>query len=151
MSEQQPITKDNFFDGMVAACPSFEAAWLRFHEEWIDDPILFEDGGGGTLPYYLLLSELANHLIGMLDRGETQQFPAIFQVVEDWVVRGEHYVSEAAIVGLLEDLTASHRYKTSHPSQFIPWLGPESQKWWSEVIDFWHRLEGGKFRPLAID
>ena len=151
MDRNQDIMKDQFIGQMVAVCPTFEANWLRFNDEWIDSPVLLEDGGDGTLPHYLLLSELANHLVELLERSETERFPAIFGVVEDWVVHGEHYVSEAAVVGLLEDLTAPHRYTTSHQSRFIPWLGPESIKWWSEVIDFWKRLDNGNFRPLAID
>ena len=151
MGRDRIITKDQFIDQLVAVCPSFGARWQRFKMEWIGNPVLSEDDGDGTWPHYLLLSDLANHLIGLLERGETESFPAIFGVVEDWVVHGEHYVSKAAIVGLLEDLTAPHRYTTSHPSRFIPWLGPESIKWWSEVIDFWKRLDSGNFRPLAID
>ncbi|XUU60003.1 DUF7674 family protein [Erythrobacter sp. HA6-11] len=151
MNEPKSITRAEFFDDMIEACPTFQGAWLRFNDEWKDNSILFEDRGDGTLPHYLLLSELANHLIEMLERGDTIRFPAIFEVIEDWVVCGEHYVSEAAVVGLLEDLTAIHRYSTAHPSMFIPWLGPESKKWWSEVIDFWKRLDSGNFRPLSID
>ena len=151
MAQPDQITKECFFDGMIAACPTFEDTWVRFNEEWKDDPMLLEDGADGTLPHYLLLSELADHLIDLLERGEMERFPAIFAVVEDWVVKGEHYVSEAAVVGLLEDLTAIHRYTTSDPSKFLPWLGPESKKWWFEVIDYWKRLDSGKFRPLSID
>ena len=83
MGDTQSITRDEFIDGMIEACPTFQGEWLRFNEEWKDDPTLFEDGGDGTLPHYLLLSELADHLIAMLEKGDTSQFPAIFKVIED--------------------------------------------------------------------
>ena len=151
MPKPSPITKDRFFEGMIFACPSFEGNWLRFLDEWKGNPILVENGADGTLPHYLLLSELANHLIRFLEVGETSDFPEIFAVIEDWIIYGDQYVGEAAVVGLLEDLTAEHRYRTAEPSDFLTWLGPTSKKWWFEVIDFHARIEAGNFRPLSID
>jgi hypothetical protein len=55
-------------------------------------------------PLYLALSELARHLIEMLARDDLASFPAIFAVIEHWLVEGVPYVVEAATVGLLEDL-----------------------------------------------
>lgn len=146
MNTPPPITKSNFMDAMLEACPSFKPAWQGFVEEWEDEPTELEDATEADLPYYLALSDLADHLIDMLERGETSSFPAIFGVVEDWIERGEHYVSEAAVIGLLEDLTAAVRYKYGRPSDFVPWLGPASKEAWTNVKDFWAWIEKGKLK-----
>lgn len=145
MNTPPPITKADFMDAMLEACPSFKPASQDFVEEWESEPIELEDATKADLPRYLALSELANHLIAMLERGETSGFPAIFGVVEDWVERGEHYVSEAAVIGLLEDLTATVRYNSARPSDFVPWLGPASKEAWTNVQDYWTWIETGKF------
>ena len=75
----------------------------------------------------------------------------LFRSVEDWIVRGNRYVSEAAVVGLLEALTNEARYSKKRVSDFLPWMGPTTRKWLPEVIDFWDRLDKGNFRPLSID
>lgn len=61
--------KDEMMAPMPVACPSFQEQWEQFLNEWVNDPILFEDGGDGSLPYYLALSEFANHLIAKLATG----------------------------------------------------------------------------------
>jgi len=141
-TESEPIIdREQMMEPMLVACPSFEPHWREFLSEWVGNPILFEDDGNGDLPIYLALSDLANHLIEKLESGDTDNFPAIFEVVEDWNVRGEHYVAEAATIGLIEDLTNKHRYRRLKPEAFLPWLGPESADSWYAVIAFWERLD----------
>lgn len=148
MSASGTIERREMMNPMLDASPSFRPIWDEFVAEWV--PSLEEDGQN-DLPEYLALSELANHLIKRLEAGETQEFPAVFAVVENWINNGDAYVSEAAVVGLLEDLSSEVRYKTAKPVAFVPWMGPQSRKWWAEVIDFWARLEAGRFRQLSID
>lgn len=151
MSEQQTIEKDEMMALMLVACPSFQEGWNQFLSEWVDDPDLVGNGGDGSLPHYLALSDLANHLIAKLEAGDTKEFAAVFKVLEEWIVHGSEYVSEAAVVGLLEDLTNEARYKKTQVSDFVPWMGPITRRWLPEVVDFWKRLDEGKFRPLSID
>ena len=151
MSEQPAIEKGDMMAPMLVACPSYRGQWEEFLKEWVDNPILFDDGGDGSLPHYLALSDLANHLIVKLETGDTEEFAAVFNVVEEWIVRGSDYVSEAAVVGLLEDLTNEARYFKKRVSDFVPWMGPTTRKWLPEVVDFWERLDKGKFRPLSIE
>ncbi|MDQ3143927.1 MAG: hypothetical protein M3Q57_03495 [Pseudomonadota bacterium] len=135
------IDRDHMIEPMLVACPSFEPRWHEFLDEWVGNPILFEDGSDGELPMYLALGDLANHLIEKLESGETKDFPTIFGVVEDWNVHGEHYVAEAATIGLIEDLTNEHRYRRLKPDDMLPWLGPESAKSWHALLEFWERLD----------
>ncbi len=127
------ICKDKMMDPMLDACPSFEPTWTEFLVEW--------SGESCDLPHYLALSDLARHLIDMLQRGDTASFPKIFEVVERWHLEGEHYVREAATVGLLEDLQNTNLHDATDPDQFLPYLEAESKKWWYKLIGFWERGE----------
>ena len=119
-------------DVLIDVCPSFRPAWDAFREDWktsVDD-----------LPHYLVLADLARHLIGMLERSETESFAAIFQVVERLQLEGDDYVQEAAVVGLLEDLQNRNLHSITEPRQFLPFLGKESSKAWDQLYAFWHRV-----------
>ncbi len=150
MSEQPVIEEDKMMAPMLVACPSFHEPWQRFLDEWSSDPSAEKNGVDGSLPHYLALSDLADHLIANLEAGNTSDFAAVFDVVEQWIVRGSQYVSEAAVVGLLEDLTYDGRYNKKKVSDFVPWMGPTTRRWLPEVVDFWKRLNDGKFSPLSI-
>ncbi len=128
------ITREEMFMPILEACPSFRATWEEFVAEWKDDP----DG----LPQYLALSDLARHVIGMLDRNETDGVKAIFSVVETWHLDGDPYVKEAATVGFLEDIqnTGLHKGSTT-PNDILEFLLPETKYWWSKVEDFWEQGE----------
>jgi hypothetical protein len=124
------ITKSEMIPAMLAACPSFAPAWADFLRQWEDDP---------DPPLYVALGELAGHLVAMLERGEVASLEAVFGVVEGWLVSGDAYVREAATVGLLENLQNTGLHTSTSPEQFLPYLGPQSARWWSEVEAFWVR------------
>ena len=125
---------------LLRACPSFAPAWQAFLAEW---------RGEDDLPLYVALGDLARHLIGLVERGETAELPAVFRVVERWHMEGDNYVREAASVGLLEDLQNlnPHAHGTD-PAQFEAMLGPESRRCWYELRRSWEgffrRVKKGK-------
>lgn len=120
------------FTLILEVCPSFRAASDEFVDDWKDDP----DG----LPQYLALSELARHVIGMLERNEIDGVKAIFRVVETWHLDGDPYVKEAATLGFLEDIQNTNLHKGSTaPNDFLELLLPETKYWWSKVEDFWEQ------------
>jgi hypothetical protein len=123
------ITKDDMMGVLLAACPSFTPEWEAFVDEWKDE--------AGDLPLYLALSSFARHIIGMLERNEVGDFPAIFQAVERLHVEGDSYVQETATVGLLEDLQNLNLHRTTQPEQFRPYLGPQSRQGWDDLYRFW--------------
>ena len=123
------IRRERMFEPMLAANPSFRAAWDVFLEEWASEH---------ELPQYLLLADLAQDLITKLDRGETEAFPVIFAVVERWHVEGDDYVREASTIGLLEDLQNLNLHERTKPEQFIPWLEPVSRRYWAKIEAFWN-------------
>jgi hypothetical protein len=128
------IAKDDMMGALLDACPSFAPQWEAFQHEWREE--------ADNLPLYLVLAELARHLIGMLERCDTAGLPAVFAAVERLHVEGEHYVREAATVGLLEALQNLNLHKnTTEPEQFRPYLGPESARWWDKLDRFWQQGE----------
>ena len=128
MAEASVITRDMMFVALLAADPNFTDSWQSFLEEWEEE---------AEKPLYLALGELARYLIQQLECGETTYFDAIFGVVELWHIHGDLYVRQAASVGLLEGLQNSNLHRTTQPSDFKPWLRPESMRWWLKVERFW--------------
>jgi hypothetical protein len=122
------------FDSLLVADPSFEPTWHEFVADW---------GGEGQaeLPYYLALADLARHLVVQLERGEARTLSAVFDVVEQWHLRGDAYVREAATIGLLEALQNTNFHCRTRPTDFEPWLRPETRRWWNKVERFWSEGE----------
>ncbi|MER9232121.1 hypothetical protein NKI56_08460 [Mesorhizobium sp. M0622] len=118
----------NMFEPLLLADPSFRREWDKFQDEWRNET---------EEPLYLALSELALHLIHNLELGETDRFGDIFDVVERWIVEGNRYVREAAIVGLLEDLQNANLHRSTQPDHVKPWLRPQSAIWWTKLNAFW--------------
>ena len=124
---------------LLDACPSFEPQWQDFLNEYQADDIY--RAPANHIPYYIALADLACHLIGMLERGETACFPTIFAVVERLHLEGDSYVQTAATVGLLEDLQNTYFYSLTRPEQFRPFFGAETAYWWDRLYRFWEHGE----------
>ena len=125
------IIKDDMMRMLVDVCPSFSPQWQAFQDEYCEEV--------GKQPIYIILGDFARHLIGMVERGDTADLPAVFAMVERLHVEGEHYVREAATVGLLEDLQNQNLHpKGTRPEQFLPYLGPVSARWWDKLYRFWN-------------
>ena len=77
---------------LLAACPSFEDRWQE-HLDWWEG----EEAG-----LYNDLARFAHHLVELEKQGTTREFAEVFHVVERLHVEGDHYVKEAATIGLLE-------------------------------------------------
>ena len=111
---------------LVEASPGFSSRWREFQAEWKDD----KEG----LPYYVCLGDFARYLGEKLKEGDIGDFPAIFRVVERLHVESDSYVREAATVGLLEGIQNIHGESAV---KFVPYLEPETKRWWDKLNDFW--------------
>lgn len=115
---------------LVEASPGFAGKWEEIQAEWVDEP---------SLPYYLALADFARHLCDLLVAGNEPALQRSFAVVERFHVEGDHFVQEAATVGLLENLqnTNLHQDHTS-PTLFEKYLLPTSARFWKKLHTFWH-------------
>lgn len=129
MEQNTLIVRDEMFVEILKACPSFEPKWRAFVEEYEDE---------AELPLYWALHLLAKHLIGMMEAGEESGLRTVFEIVENWLLNGDPYVKEAALIGLLEDLQNAGIYKgTATRNDFLRFLHPTSKDGWDELMDFW--------------
>lgn len=134
------ITKHQMFEPLLQACPSFVPKWREFLQDAEGTPT-------DDLLYYVLLGDLALHLIELYTARSTDEFSAVFEVVERWHTEGDHYVREAATIGLLEGIqnVASHREFDTRIVE--TWMQPETKKWWDKLNRYW----GGDVNALHDD
>ena len=132
-AEHRPIERDRMFEPMLEADPSFAPRWNAFLAYWADQR---------EPPLYGALNDLAGHLIEQARCNNTAAFPAVFDVVEAWCVRGDAYVREAAVMGLLEGLQnrilndTEDGLATPTLLDFEAWLKPASRQGWDGLNAF---------------
>ena len=87
------IVKAEMMSLLGSACPSFVSARERSAGHWKDeaDSIVRE-----------IVGDLGLHLIELLQRGETAEFPAVFSAIERCLLEGDPFVRESAVPGLLQ-------------------------------------------------
>jgi hypothetical protein len=113
---------------LVDACPSFTQKWEEHKREYFDE----ED----YLPY-VGLSEFNNHLIDLYVSGTIEEFPAAFTEIERFHIEGEPYVKEAATIVVLKACKNIMGNRGLDANVLVPFLGPESAKWWNQLNEFW--------------
>jgi hypothetical protein len=110
---------------LLEACPSFRTAWEGH----------LRDNGEEIL--YVALGDFARHLLDLFSAGKTEAFPSVGQVIERLHVEGDAYVREAATIGLLEGIQNVWGNNNIDPELFVPYLLPESIRWWKSLNKFW--------------
>src|SRR4051812_40376790 len=123
------IAESEMMQPLLQACPSFQSDWEAFLSDWSDET--------DKPPLYLALGDLARHLISMLVVHDAPGLTRAFEVVERWHLEGDTFVRQAATIGLLENLQNTNQHESTSPSEFEPFLLPESLKWWRKVDRFW--------------
>ena len=135
------ITRDDMFEPLLEALPQFRPAWENFIDEWTPKPGEYSDLPPGEYPNYLLLGDLAGYLCDLLEKDQTEDVVKTLAVAERWLLEGEHYVHEAAIVGLLEDLQGYCQRRKIPEEKFLALMGPEGQFWWNKLNGFWQKTD----------
>jgi hypothetical protein len=137
--EEGIISRHDVETLLVRACPSFEVSSARqeFHQDYDSEP---------EPPLYLLASGFVRHLAELNASGHREEFRAVFDVIEDFHLRGDQYVCELATIGFLEGLQNTNLHSAnSDAADFVPFLGPVSKWWWEEVELF----REGKVIPIG--
>lgn len=128
-----PIEPDQVFPLLLEACPSFAPVWAITESDNLDDSV-----PAGRL-LYLDAGEFLRHLGALQLAGSTDEFGAVFDVIERFVVAGDDYVANLGVIGFLEGLQMMTITKLGiDPEQvFRPWLRPVSLAWWKRINRFW--------------
>jgi hypothetical protein len=121
------ITAADVIQVLLEACPSFRARWAVY----VADPAYDES------LLYVHLGEFALHVVELLTSRSTGEFAAVFDAAERLHVEGDSFVKEAATIGLLEGLQNAAGHAGLDPGAFVPYLRPESARWWAELNGFW--------------
>lgn len=136
------ITRDQMFAPMLEACPTFLPVWEQFLAS-DDAAVKVGDYYAEGPLYYIALGDLSRHLVRELIDERTVHFQAVFDLVEVWIVDGDQYVSNAAVVGLLEGLQNVSGHSGVDAELFRPWLRPETSTAWDALNEGWDQLDKG--------
>jgi hypothetical protein len=111
----------------LEACPTAKPDWEEHLNDWEGEPPA----------HYIEVSVFAHHLVECYERGQTESFEGVFQLVERLISEGDDDTQGVVIVGFLEGLQniASHRDFGS--VVFEPYLLPKSLSAWRELEEFW--------------
>ncbi len=124
------------FPFLIEASPSFKDTWEDFLEEWKEEADKGED-----LPYYLCLANFSRHIIELYLNNDGDTLEKAFSVIERFHIEGEHYVREAATVGIFESLQSNAERENIGGAVFEKYLLPETSYWWEKVYRFWEEGE----------
>ena len=123
-------------DPVRSVMPAFLGSCGSFRDAWDSH---LADRGDDERGVYIDVGVFADHLVGLLERGDTQEFPAVFDAVECFLREGDDDVVAVVKVGLLEDLgnVASNRHGWPFAARFHEWFGPATNDAWDEIHQFW--------------
>jgi len=129
------ITKEDLLDLLIESSKQFkEIAKKELSGEeftlWIDKD--------GTILGYIVLGDYAHHIIELYQKHETEEFHKIFDLIEKLHIDGDAYVKEAATIGILEGIQNIAMSNKVDPEVFVPFLRPQSLKFWRSLNDFWN-------------
>jgi hypothetical protein len=143
------IRRDEALMLLRDACPSFRGFEVP---QYPDDQHGFADMAE--------LSALARHLVDLAERGDAEEFPAVFAVVDRLLGDGDDDTVAYVRTHLLEDVQniTSHRDVCVSPDAFRAVLGPLGLDAWDELDEAWQAAirhadmdAGGRARPRATD
>jgi hypothetical protein len=112
---------------LIEACPSYQSQW----DVYIAQPE-YEEG-----LLYVDLGNFAHHLVELIQQNDVAEFSSVFDVIERLHVEGDAFVREAATVGALESIQNVAGNCDVDAERFVPFLRPESAKWWIRLNNFW--------------
>ena len=122
---------------LLVACPSFEPVWDAYRAEDTYEPGLL----------YIDLGEFARHLVALWKGGRTDELEPVFAGAERLHLEGDDFVREAATIGLLEGLQNVAAHAEIASAVFLPYLRPESARWWVALNRFW----AGKIPSVHVE
>jgi hypothetical protein len=85
--------------------------------------------------YYYDIGITGNYIGEQYNKGNTANFPQLFECIECVLADCDKYIEELIVIGLFESIQNSS--DTNFYTGFDKWLKPLSKKAWNDLIDFW--------------
>jgi hypothetical protein len=121
------LSNTEVITNLIEACPGIESKWEE-HLAWWGD----EERGS-----YNDISVIAHYLVERVTEDQTDFFPKVFQLIEQYLVEGGEEIRNLMVVGLLEGLQNVGSWESVGYRVFEKWLGPESQLAWRYLEKLW--------------
>ena len=119
------IDKSQIWPLLLKAVPSFQN---EFDRQDADDAEL----------NYIVAANYVRHLLTIHGSEQMAAFPALGNAIEQMISDGDKYVSEFAVVGLLEDILFSWQDTSRDPKEFTRHLRPLSLAYSESIAKFWN-------------
>ncbi|MCP4989763.1 MAG: hypothetical protein GY928_28010 [Colwellia sp.] len=101
-------------------------------------PTFVPDEDDIDLPY-IVLGDFARFLLEAFQRKDESLLKKAAIFIERLHLEGDGYVKEAATIGLLEGIQNTWQGSGVEPEKFVPYLLPESKRWWDSLNRFWEK------------
>jgi hypothetical protein len=124
------VQREDVMELLINVCPSFEGKWKDHLEDIWDrdrEEILYTD-----------LSVFARHLTELTINKDFREFNDIFNEIERLIQEGDFFVSEAIVIGLLEDLQNGLLRNGYELNMMEKYLKPDTKECWIDLIKFWN-------------
>jgi hypothetical protein len=112
---------------VLQIAPAFTEQWNKHLAYWGNEP----------RGQYIDTGEIATFLVRCFREGDTDNFPAIFAKIEEWLKREDSGLVELVTVGLLEDIQLISSHESFGMEAFEQWLAPVSKSRWMQIRQMW--------------
>ena len=84
-----------------------------------------------------MMADLASHVVALYATNHLDEVRSAFALAEQLIVSGSEQEKHAGVIGFLETVQNVASHRQFGIAAFEPFLGPASEKWWTELIDQW--------------
>ena len=111
-------TEAEIMPRVVAEFPAFRSRWEKHLELWKGKPA----------GHYNDIAQVAHFVVADLyPNGRTEELRRAFDMMEQWLVKGNKNVGDLVALGSLEDVQNIASWQAFGKEVFIPFLGPSSR------------------------
>jgi hypothetical protein len=118
------IEKHQIIPLILETCPSFSE-----HFNQLDEDI--------KELYYCVGGDLARHFLDQYNKNDTSEFYKLGELIELFVVEGDQFTSEFAVIGILEGIQNIWGHSKTDPEIFTKYLLRQSLLYWKSLNKFW--------------
>lgn len=121
------ITKGEVIPLLLETCPGISARWAEHLAGW----------EGSERGPFNDTSEIARYVVDSFAEVKTEEFGALFSLLERIIRDGDEDARGLAVVGVLESVQTISSHHAFGPEAFESWLGPLSRQAWADIDRLW--------------